>query len=450
MCIAPYRRTIKTMCIQDKYVLPFSASEMSFASILSLFWRQLSYQLLILRFPCSFPFFSVRLELEFEERLLYQKISYNTWALPLRLLHSPLQDNVTVLLLILQSVLVFCKLEGYLDLWPWVCIFAPVWIFDLLFFVCCVIWFYFLAKSLLPQDYADTCLSGWLKDVLEAVQLGHIWSDYLKFASVSLLAFLVFPLFLVLQLDVFFGLYLYGSVLSPSELSGDDSTQTKVHAPQKSSPMSWTAVFSPLVVASLLVLHMLHKRYVFLRQNRRRNRLGMVAFLILVDLCALAFCVLIALQLDKWSYLPAWWTWWHTSTPVWIAAAIATIMIGEGFNFTLRANWWRRLQRTPYSITRAPLIGLLAVFLGIVFYRAEQARTGGNVETSVLFPFSFLFGLQSVLVLYWVQDLVDFDGHKSYTMRKKFNFNLQEANSAAMQEQLAEQDDLDDVPLVHL
>lgn len=450
------------------------------------------------------PSTDLSLELEFEQKLLFHKISYNSWALPLRLLHSPLQDNVTILLMILQSVLVFGKLEGQLDAWPWFSIFAPVWIFDVLFFVCCVIWFYFLAKSLLPKDYADVCLSGWLKDVLEAVQLAHSWFDYMLFAMASALSFLIFPLLLTLQLDVFSGLYFIGgganaqlnsSLNSSAFLAGSSAL---LPSSLLSFRLSWSGIFASPTLASLIVLHMLHKRFAFCRRNRRYYRLGIALFLFIVTICSGVFTTLMGLHLDN--YLPMWWSWWYTATPVWIAAGVGVVMLGGGFNLTQRTSWWRRLQNTPYSMTRAPLIGLLVIFIALLVHRGEvlalasrtpapppnsisnhlninaqpsihrmdasyppassispspsapkisinSAKNGdissknsnsapknsataqpasvvASLDPSFLFPFSFLFGLEAVLVLYWVQDLVDFGGHKSYTMRKQFNFSL--------------------------
>jgi hypothetical protein len=386
MCIAPHRRDFKSMTIAD------------------------------------------RKELEFEEKLLFNKISYNSWALPLRLLHSPLQDNVTVFLLILQSILIFCKLEGQIQAWPWVAVFAPVWIFDVIYFCCCVIWFYFLAKSLMPHEYAEICLSGWLKDVLEAVQLGHSWLDYLLFTIASANSFLFFPLLLILQLDVFSGLYFIGS--------GPGSTNS-THSPLieslgevgglvldfRSFHLPWSAVFSPLTVACLIVLHMLNKRYHFCRRNRRYYRLGIAIFLFCITICAAFFTVFIGLHLDG-ILLPTWWNWWHTAIPLWVAAGTGMIMIGGGFDLTERTNWWRRLQNTPYSMTRAPLIGLLVTFIAVLIYRVEAPKQGIFVEPSLLFPFSFLFGLESVLVLYWIQDLIDFGGYQQYAIRKRFTFSL--------------------------
>ena len=88
--------------------------------------------------------------------------------------------------------------------------------------------------------------------------------------------------------------------------------------------------------------------------------------------------------------------------------------------------------------------------MGILIYRAEAIRNGIPVEKSVLFPFSFLFGLQSVLVLYWVQDLVDFGGHKNYTMRKKFNFKLQDTTAASDANDDADPNQLEEHPLVQM
>lgn len=436
------------------------------------------------------------MELEFEERLLFHKISYNSWALPLRLLHSPLQDNVTIFLLILQSILIFGKLDGMLDAWPWVSIFAPVWIFDVLFFICCVIWFYFLAKSLMPKDYAEICLSGWLKDVLEAVQLAHSWFDYMLFAIASTLSFLIFPVLLTLQLDVFSGLYFINSDGNGPSSPNATSSPASAFASSASSSLlsfraSWTGIFACPTMAALIVLHMLHKRFAFCRRNRRYYLLGIAFFLFILTICIIVFTTFAGLHLDKSSILPSWWSWWHTAIPLWVAAGVATVMIGGGFNLAQRTSWWRRLQNTPYSITRAPLIGLMVIFVALLIHRAElqsaalkapiageslaastlivdsaaplpsitptiptissqtslehappsnpaeahvrkPVGTGGFLnqhgDDSFMFPFSFLFGLEAVLVLYWVQDLVDFGGHKHYTVRKQFNFSLSDSS----------------------
>lgn len=439
-----------------------------------------------------------RLELEFEERLLFHKISYNSWGLPLRLLHSPLQDNTTIFLMILQSMLIFAKLEGHLDAWPWFSIFAPVWIFDVLAFICCVIWFYFLAKSLMPKDYAEVCLSGWLKDVLEAVQLGHSWFDYMLFAIASTLLFVIFPVLLTLQLDVFLGLYF----IDGGNGASSNTTFVGASLPSAFSPSSllsfrasWTGIFACPTVAALIVLRMLQKRFAFCRRNRRFYRLGIAFFLFILTTCAIIFTTFAGLHLDN--LMPSWWSWWHTAIPLWVAAGVGFVMIGGGFNLAQRTSWWRRLQNTPYSMTRAPLIGLMVIFVALLIHRAEMDATplkkvdlphasplstlpsttihpfnAPNMATSTspsppsilknlhldyysidtassqviygphasnsyltqqndksfMFPFSFLFGLEAVLVLYWVQDLVDFGGHKHYAVRKQFNFSLSDSS----------------------
>jgi hypothetical protein len=309
------------------------------------------------------------------------------------------------MLIILQSILIFAKLEGALNVWPWVAIFAPVWIFDFLYFCSCVIWFYFLAKSLISPDYAEVCMSGWLKCVLEAVQIRRTYFDYLLFVSSSTMMFLVFPALLTLQLDVFSGLY----------KMNDASALLSSH-------MSWTAVFSPLILSSVIILHLLQKRVVFLRRNRRYYRLGFAFFIGMVTFCAGMFFTFLGLHLDK--LLPEWWNLWHTVSPIWVIAGVGMVMIAGGFDLSQRTHLWRRLQTTPYSMTRAPLIGLMVVFIIVLVRQVEERLNGGVPADSIFFPFSFLFGLESVLVLYWVQDLVDFDGHKQYAMRKQFNFSL--------------------------
>lgn len=429
---------------------------------------------------------------------------------------------MTILLLILQSILVFAKLEGLLDAWPWFSIFAPVWIFDVLFFICCVIWFYFLAKSLMPKDYAEICLSGWLKDVLEAVQLGHSWFDYMLFAIASTLSFLIFPLLLTLQLDVFSGLYFIDNVANgaSSNFTFMNTALPSVFASSSllSFRVSWSGILACPAMAAMIVLHMLQKRFAFCRRNRRYYRLGIAFFLFILTICAVVFTTFAGLHLDKSPLLPGWWSWWHTAIPLWIAAGVGFVMIGGGFNLAQRTSWWRRLQNTPYSMTRAPLIGLMVIFVALLIHRAElysvsQKRaldiaspissspdtassplssviegittaspshssastpsiptsshasphpsvhspiptipsTGAREshsslsppklpsdvtnfylhqqsDNSFMFPFSFLFGLEAVLVLYWVQDLVDFGGHKHYAVRKQFQFSLSDSS----------------------
>src|SRR6185437_10850220 len=64
-------------------------------------------------------------------------------------------------------------------------------------------WFYFVAKSLLPQNFAETRLQGWLKNILVAIHNGRSWIDQFLFVVVSICTFAIFPLLLVAQLDVF-------------------------------------------------------------------------------------------------------------------------------------------------------------------------------------------------------------------------------------------------------
>lgn len=330
----------------------------------------------------------------------------------MRLLHSPLQDNVTVVLAIIQTLMIYLKLDGALITWPWVAIFTPLWLFNCGYTSCCIIWFYFHAKSLLSPEYVEICLSGWLKCTLEAVQLGHSYLDYLLFTLASMLAFLIFPMLSVLQLDVFSGLYL--------QIEDDVLLSFK---------LSWTAVFATITTVAMIVLYLLHKRLAFLRRNRRYYRLGMAIYYSVMACCLGIFSTLIGLHLD--GMLPADWSWWRTVFPLWVIAGSGMILFSGGFDLTERVTWWRRLQNTPYFMTRAPLIGLWVLFIALSVYRIEALRKGIETSITIALSFSFLFGFEAVLVLYWVQDLVDFEGYKQYSIRKRFNFSLNYDQNAA-------------------
>jgi hypothetical protein len=91
---------------------------------------------------------AAKLDFTFEERLFYNQISFRTWGVALKLLHSPLQNNFTIGSIILQTILIYLKLDKIIQ-YPWFFIFMPLWTFNTIYMCSCVVWFYLHARDLL-------------------------------------------------------------------------------------------------------------------------------------------------------------------------------------------------------------------------------------------------------------------------------------------------------------
>lgn len=308
-------------------------------------------------------------------------------------------------MLLIQTILIFLKLEQTID--PiWLVVLTPVWIFDIFLFLCVMMWFYFLSKGLIREEFADVCLSGWLKDVLNVMQMGHVWIDYLLFAVVNSFLFFLFPLLLVFQVDIFSVLY---------HFTAKDSS------PYQVATIPWTLVLSPIIISCVIILSVVHRRMNYIKRFNKYHWLPITHFLVIeFYLCTIFFCLL-GLHLD--GLVPEGWRYWMTFSPLFVASFVSVMMIGGAFKFNEFGHWVGGLKPDAYFMAQVPLISLITLFLVFLVVRLECIATDGHRE-NFLFSFCYLFAVESLVVLYWLQDIVDYEGYMEYDARKKFDFSL--------------------------
>jgi hypothetical protein len=366
-----------------------------------------------------------RLDFRFEERLFYQQISYNTWGVALRLLHGPLQNNITIFSIILQTLMIFAKLEGLFP-YAWFLVFTPLWFFDMFYASCTIVWFYFMAHGLIEEEFAEKNLSGWLKSVLNALRTR--WLDNLLFVLVSCSIFLFSPFLLVLQLDVFHWFFV--------QSDQDDGTRNDAthFRPFK---LPWTAVFAPLIFGITIILLSIRRRIRYNRRRGRYYRLPTGYMLLTGFLCVFVLFVLIPLQLDEW--LPSFWNCWLTAIPVWVLDVATVCFISGVYHFDERMGRWApHFNLSPQFSADASLLVLLFVFQCSLCHRMERIwravtidktnSTAQNVfNESYILCFAYLFAVEGFAVLTWLQDIVDFGGYQRYSPAKRFVFSIKRA-----------------------
>lgn len=269
-------------------------------------------------------------------------------------------------------------------------------------------WFYFLSKGVLKEDFADRCLCGWIKDVLNGLRMGHIWFDYMLFVIVSSFLFFLFPLLLVFQLDVFSALYFNIKALAQYELA----------------TLPWLLVFSPLIASVIVVLWVLHRRINHVSRFRKFDWFPILKFLYIEISLGGIFFLLLGLHLD--GLVPEGWQFWFTFAPLFIASIVFLLMVGSYFDHNEEGVWNGHFRMDANFMAKSPLISLLSLFLVFLVVRLESIDIYGYKE-NYLFSFCYLFAVESLVVLYWLQDIIDFGGYKAYDTRKRFDFSLSAA-----------------------
>eukprot|EP00029_Vermamoeba_vermiformis_P009212 TRINITY_DN4523_c0_g1_i1.p1 TRINITY_DN4523_c0_g1~~TRINITY_DN4523_c0_g1_i1.p1 ORF type:complete len:417 (-),score=49.16 TRINITY_DN4523_c0_g1_i1:75-1325(-) len=267
---------------------------------------------------------AAKLDFSFEERLFYNQISFRTWGVALKLLHSPLQNNFTIGAIIVQTILIYLKLDKIIH-YPWFFIFMPMWTFNTFYICSCVVWFYLHARDLLTEEFVEKRLSGWLKDVLDALRTRFL--DHLLFILVSCSIFMMFPLLLVLQLDVFSQLF----------VQNNNQSNELYFKPYR---LPWTVVAFPLLLGFGITWLSIRRRIRYNKRRRHLRSLPLLHLLWFVFLWAFVLVLVTALQLD--GLVPSFWNCYWSAIPVWLLDLSALAYFAGVFNFNPANGRWQR------------------------------------------------------------------------------------------------------------
>lgn len=354
---------------------------------------------------------NLKLEFQFEVSLINHKISHNSFALPLRLLHGPLQNNISIFLFILQTILIYLKLDDLID-YKWALLLTPVWLFNILFFFTSIIWFYFLRKGIISEEYADQCLFGWIKNILNVLQMGTKWINYMSYVFISTLCLFIFPVLFVLKMDILKNMKSAGDSIS----SGVNDNQV----------FSWLNVLSPMIVGCATTIAIVHQKINSAYILKKHHWLGTLKFILVELILCIVFLLILGLHLDH--YLPTFWSFRYTFSPLLVMCLVALLLIANAFHHDDEGNWkWVTRKIAGSFMTTVPIILLTTLFLTFLIVRIEGIGEIESVKGNYLFSFCYLFAVESLVILYWLQDIIDFGGYQLYDARKKFKFSLKSA-----------------------
>lgn len=346
---------------------------------------------------------NAKLEFQFELSVLNHRIPYNTCVLPLRILHGPLQNNISIFLLILQTILIYMKLDEIID-YSWFILLSPVWLFNILLLLCSLVWFYFQSKGIITEVFADQCLYGWIKNILNVLQMGCKWINYASYFIICVLCLCIFPILFVIKMD--------------SLLFENNSNPA--------TDLPWICILSPIIIGLTGTIAIVHRRIYTSHKENKYHWLGILKFIMIELYLSVTFLITVGLHLD--GYMPSFWNFKYSFTPLFVICLVALLLIANAFNHDNNGRWNWVIRRMAGSfMTTVPIILLITVFLTFLVLRIESINEEDNMKGNYLFSFCYLFAVESLVVLYWLQDIIDFGGYKQYDARKKFEFSLKEA-----------------------
>lgn len=239
--------------------------------------------------------------------------------------------------------------------------------------------------------------------------MGCKWFNYTLYILISTLCLYIFPILFVLKMDNLYGhlTYFFSNKIIPMELS-------------------WMMVLSPLIIGCIATIGMVHLGINSSYKKQKYHWLGTLKFIMIELYLFAAFLIILGLQLDD--YMPSFWNFKYSFIPLFIMCLVSLLLIANAFEHDSNGRRNRVIRRSTGSyMTTVPIILLITVFLTFLVLRIENIKTDGMVKGNYLFSFCYLFAVESLIILYWLQDIIDFGGYRQYDTRKKFEFTLESA-----------------------
>lgn len=232
--------------------------------------------------------------------------------------------------------------------------------------------------------------------------MGCKWLNYTLYITICTLCLCVFPLLFVMKMDNLFNLI------------------------NNAMELNWLKVLTPLIIGCVITIIIVHLRIYTSYKEKKYHWLGTLKFIMAELYLFLIFLMFIGFHLD--GYMPMFWSFKYSFIPLFFMCLISLLLIANAFDHDNQGRWnWGIRRNSGSFMTTVPIILLITVFLTFLVLRIETIETDGKVKGNYLFSFCYLFAVESLVILYWLQDIIDFGGYRQYDTRKKFHFTLESA-----------------------